>query len=110
MSNCISNKARLERAGVPLGVVTGILSVRWYRVVCTGMAAHAGHHADGRAQRCDGRRRRRGPYLADHCPTAMIFVPSKDEISHNAAEATEPHDLLLGVQALAYTVVALAIQ
>jgi N-carbamoyl-L-amino-acid hydrolase len=42
MSNCISNKARLERAGVPLGVVTGIQSVRWYRVVCTGMAAHAG--------------------------------------------------------------------
>jgi N-carbamoyl-L-amino-acid hydrolase len=40
----------------------------------------------------------------------MIFVPSKDGISHNAAEATEPHDLLLGVQALAYTVVALAIQ
>jgi N-carbamoyl-L-amino-acid hydrolase len=40
----------------------------------------------------------------------MIFVPSKDGISHNAAEATEPHDLLLGVQALAYTVVALANQ
>ncbi|RMX04279.1 Zn-dependent hydrolase [Corticibacter populi] len=49
-------------------------------------------------------------YLADHCPTAMIFVPSKNGISHNAAEATDPHDLFLGVQALAYTVTALANQ
>lgn len=49
-------------------------------------------------------------YLADHCPTAMLFVPSIKGISHNAAEATHPHDLLLGVQALAYTVTALANQ
>jgi N-carbamoyl-L-amino-acid hydrolase len=49
-------------------------------------------------------------YLAEHCPTAMVFVPSKGGISHNAAEATDPHELLLGVQALAYAVVALANQ
>ena len=47
-------------------------------------------------------------YLAEHCPTAMIFVPSKGGISHNAAEETAPEDLYLGVQALAYTVVELA--
>ncbi|WP_293779560.1 M20 family metallo-hydrolase [uncultured Oxalicibacterium sp.] len=47
-------------------------------------------------------------YLADHCPTGMIFVPSKDGISHNAAEETAPADLTLGVQALAYTIVELA--
>jgi N-carbamoyl-L-amino-acid hydrolase len=47
-------------------------------------------------------------YLAEHCPSAMIFVPSKGGISHNAAEATDPDDLFLGVQALAYTVVELA--
>ncbi|WP_420715510.1 M20/M25/M40 family metallo-hydrolase [Cupriavidus sp. D39] len=39
-------------------------------------------------------------YLAEHCPTAMIFVPSKGGISHNAAEETAPHDLALGAQAL----------
>jgi len=49
-------------------------------------------------------------YLAGHCPTAMIFVPSKGGISHNAAEDTAPHDLFLGAQALAYTVAALAHQ
>jgi N-carbamoyl-L-amino-acid hydrolase len=218
----------LERAGVPLGVVTGIQSVRWYRVECTGMAAHAGttpmdersdamaaavsvahqlyahalaeagnnlrltlgrwqvgpnsintipgkveftidvrcvdeavlerfedalrditqahawrgrivfeciflraptkfpetmlaliDRACTRAARLSARgaplRLTSGAfhdamYLADHCPTAMIFVPSKGGISHNAAEATEPHDLFLGVQALAYTVVELANQ
>lgn len=47
-------------------------------------------------------------YLADHCSTAMIFVPSEKGISHNAAEATAPRDLFLGAQALAYTVTALA--
>lgn len=47
-------------------------------------------------------------YVADHCPTAMIFVPSKDGISHNAAEDTDATDLFLGAQALAYTVAELA--
>ncbi|GAA4031659.1 M20 family metallo-hydrolase [Actimicrobium antarcticum] len=214
----------LERASVPLGVVTGIQAVRWFEVTCTGMAAHAGttpmdERADamaaavgiaqrlyslaareatsqlrltlGRWQvgpnsintipgkvtfsvdvRCvddavlarfehtlrtmtqaadwrgsmtvacifqraptlfpDGMlrlieqactRASQSPplrltsgafhdamYLAEHCPTAMIFVPSKGGISHNAAEETAPHELLLGVQALAYTVAALANQ
>lgn len=218
----------LERAGVPLGVVTGIQSVRWYRVECTGMAAHAGttpmdersdamaaavgvahqlylhalaeagsnlrltlgrwqvspnsintipgkveftidvrcvdeavlarfeaalrgivhaHAWRGRIDfeciflrpptrfpetmlslieracaRAAQSSKRAAPqrltsgafhdamYLAEHCPTAMIFVPSKGGISHNAAEATEPHDLFIGVQALAYTVVELANQ
>jgi len=47
-------------------------------------------------------------YLAEHCPTAMIFVPSKGGISHNAAEETAPQELFLGVQALAYAVTSLA--
>jgi N-carbamoyl-L-amino-acid hydrolase len=216
----------LERAAVPLGVVTGIQSVRWYRVECVGSAAHAGttpmdersdamaaaigvaHQLYAHAQaesannlkltlgrwqvnpnsintipgrveftidvRCvdetvlarfEERLRaiaqafawrgcigfectfaratthfsepmlalidracaraarlsaRPGPlrltsgafhdamYLAEHCPSAMIFVPSKGGISHNAAEATDPDELFLGAQALAYTVVELA--
>jgi len=47
-------------------------------------------------------------YLADHCPTCMIFVPSKDGISHNAAEYTSNEHLYLGARALAYVVTALA--
>ncbi|MBV6271313.1 M20 family metallo-hydrolase [Alcaligenaceae bacterium CGII-47] len=216
----------LERAEVPLGVVTGIQGVRWYRVTCSGMAAHAGttpmdERADAMVaalgmanqlyayaasqsvsalrltlgqwrvspgsvntipgevvftidarciddavlqrfedelrdvtrswtwrghidfecffqrsptafpdaildlieqscQRASRLAQRAAPlrlssgafhdamYLADHCPSGMIFVPSEKGISHNAAEATAPRDLFLGVQALAYTVTALA--
>jgi N-carbamoyl-L-amino-acid hydrolase len=47
-------------------------------------------------------------YLADLCPTAMIFVPSRAGISHNPAEYTDPHELYLGAQALAYAVTELA--
>ena len=216
----------LEAAGTPLGVVTGIQSVRWYRVKVTGVAAHAGttpmeHRTDamaacmGMAQqlyaeaacrqalglrltlgrwlvapnsintipgeveftidmRCvdeavlaefeavlrDILQDRAGQtrvvlepifarqpthfpaemtalleeacvrvcelagkpaplsltsgafhdamYLADHCPTAMLFVPSKNGISHNAAEETDHEDLFMGVQALAYAVARMA--
>jgi len=216
----------LEAAGVPLGVVTGIQSVRWYRVKAAGVAAHAGttpmdvradamtacvqvahrlyaeaarasasqlrltlgrwvvgpnsintipgeveftidvrcvdeqvlaafdatlreivgahagrvridvqplferaptrfpqemlallEQACGRACRLAGRP---GPipvtsgafhdamYLADHCPTAMLFVPSRGGLSHNAAEETAHDDLVLGARALAYAVARLA--
>ena len=216
----------LEQAGVPLGVVTGIQSVRWYSVKATGVAAHAGttpmevradamaacievahrlqaeaarsaagglrmtlgrwvvgpnsintipgeveftvdarcldeqllarfdaalrsivggHAWRGRmelqplferaptrfpqpmldvvAQACERASRIAGKppaiqltsgafhdamYLADHCPTAMIFVPSKDGLSHNAAEETATEDLVLGGRALAHAVAWLA--
>ncbi|HEY4392110.1 MAG TPA: allantoate deiminase [Paenibacillus sp.] len=46
--------------------------------------------------------------LAGLAPTAMIFVPSKDGISHNPAEYTEPYDLAEGVKALIGTLYKLA--
>lgn len=216
----------LERAGVPLGIVNGIQSVRWFRVKATGVAAHAGTtpmevRADAMAaciavahqlqteaaryhdrqlrltmgrwvvgpnsintiageveftidircvdaevltafeafiratlaghawpgqlhieriferqptrfpapmlalvrQACERASRQAGQaapieltsgafhdamYLADHCPSSMIFVPSKYGISHNAAEETAHAELVLGAQALAYAVTALA--
>lgn len=214
----------LEQAGLPLGVVTGIQGVRWYRLTCTGEAAHAGTtpmdrradamiaalevalrlhgqageaadaprvtlgrwtvepnsvntiaskvtftvdtrcpddavltrfevflEATARAQAwrgvidvecffrkaptifpedlvktvgrsCDAISAAAGHgvplrlssgafhdamYLAQHGPAAMIFVPSKYGISHNAAEATDPEALTLGVRALAHTLAVL---
>ena len=47
-------------------------------------------------------------YVAEQCPTGMIFVPSKGGVSHNAAEETNPRDLFLGAQALAYAIAVLA--
>lgn len=38
--------------------------------------------------------------MARVCPTAMIFVPSHDGISHNPAEFTAPADIVAGAQVL----------
>ncbi|TDV03520.1 M20 family metallo-hydrolase [Paraburkholderia caballeronis] len=46
-------------------------------------------------------------YVARHCPTAMLFVPSRDGISHNPAEFTGPHHLAMGARALAHCVTQL---
>jgi len=47
-------------------------------------------------------------YLNDVCPTAMIFVPCKDGVSHNEAESATPEDLYDGARVLAQTLMTLA--
>jgi N-carbamoyl-L-amino-acid hydrolase len=47
-------------------------------------------------------------YLADVCPTAMLFVPSREGISHNPAEDTAESDLVAGTRALAGALATLA--
>jgi len=46
--------------------------------------------------------------LARVCPTAMIFVPSRDGISHNPDEFTMPDDLYTGAVVLLETIARLA--
>ena len=46
--------------------------------------------------------------LARVCPTAMIFVPSFDGVSHNPAEYTSPEDIEAGANLLADVVWRLA--
>ncbi len=61
-----------------------------------------------RTARMQGRSTRRMPSGAGHdaqmfapnCPTAMIFVPSRDGISHNVEEFTEPEDIRAGADVL----------
>jgi N-carbamoyl-L-amino-acid hydrolase len=45
--------------------------------------------------------------LARVCPTGMVFVPSRDGVSHNPAEFTEPEHLAAGVEVLADVLVEL---
>ena len=47
-------------------------------------------------------------YLAEVCPSAMIFVPSRAGISHNANEYTSPEQLYIGARALTHAVAELA--
>jgi N-carbamoyl-L-amino-acid hydrolase len=42
------------------------------------------------------------------CPSAMIFVPSVEGISHNPAEFTSPQDLVLGANILLQVLVDLS--
>ena len=46
--------------------------------------------------------------LARVCPTAMVFTPSRDGISHNPAEYTSPADLEAGTNVLLHTMLQLA--
>jgi N-carbamoyl-L-amino-acid hydrolase len=46
-------------------------------------------------------------YLAEHCPSAMIFVPSHKGISHNPAEFTSAKDLGNGARVLTDLIVSL---
>ena len=45
--------------------------------------------------------------MARVCPTGMVFVPSRDGISHNPAEHTDPEDLVAGGDVLLQTLLAL---
>lgn len=45
--------------------------------------------------------------LAQHCPTAMIFVPSRDGISHNPDEHTDPAQIETGANVLLATILQL---
>ncbi len=47
-------------------------------------------------------------YVARHIPTAMIFTPCKDGLSHNEAESIEPGEASAGCQVLFEAVVARA--
>ncbi len=46
--------------------------------------------------------------LAGVCPAGMVFTPSRDGISHNPAEHTDPEDLDAGADVLLQVVLALA--
>ena len=39
-------------------------------------------------------------YLAHVCPSAMIFIPCKDGISHNEIEDATPEDVAAGCDVL----------
>ncbi len=47
-------------------------------------------------------------YLSAICPSAMIFVPCKDGISHDEAESARPEDLAAGARVLAEVLAELA--
>lgn len=49
-------------------------------------------------------------FLAEICPTAMLFVPCERGISHNPAENAKPEDLAAGARVLTASLVDLAVE
>ncbi len=49
-------------------------------------------------------------FMAQICPTSMIFVPSEDGISHRPDEYTAPEDIACGVTVLAHALAELSSQ
>jgi N-carbamoyl-L-amino-acid hydrolase len=47
-------------------------------------------------------------FLAEICPTAMLFVPCEKGVSHNPAEYARPEDLAAGAKVLTAAVVDIA--
>jgi N-carbamoyl-L-amino-acid hydrolase len=47
-------------------------------------------------------------HLARHCPTAMIFIPCVNGLSHNEAEDALPQDVTRGADVLLHAVLACA--
>jgi N-carbamoyl-L-amino-acid hydrolase len=47
-------------------------------------------------------------YMADLCPSGMLFVPCQGGVSHNEAESATPSDLAAGTRVLAEVMLALA--
>jgi N-carbamoyl-L-amino-acid hydrolase len=47
-------------------------------------------------------------FMAEICPTTMIFVPSQHGYSHRPDEYTPPEDIARGVEVLAHTLAALS--
>lgn len=47
-------------------------------------------------------------YVAERCPTAMLFAPCKDGISHHESESAEPEDLEAVCNALLHAVLDVA--
>jgi N-carbamoyl-L-amino-acid hydrolase len=47
-------------------------------------------------------------YAAKVCPTAMIFIPCRDGLSHHPAEWAEPRHCADGARVLAATLIELA--
>ncbi len=62
---------------------------------CRRMTSGAGHDAQ---------------MMSRVCPTAMIFTPSINGVSHNPAEATHPDDVMAGANVLLRTLIELSNQ
>ena len=68
--------------------------------VCVDTVERAAHSRGYTSKRITSGAGHDAKYMADICPTAMIFIPCKDGLSHNELEDAEDNDLIAGGQVL----------
>ncbi|KIP01451.1 hypothetical protein PHLGIDRAFT_123337, partial [Phlebiopsis gigantea 11061_1 CR5-6] len=62
--------------------------------------AAAGEAAPGRVREMRSGAGHDSVHTALRCPTAMVFIPCRDGVSHNPAEYAAPEDIAAGAQVL----------
>ena len=75
---------------------------------CIAAVAHAVETLDYPYQRIVSGAGHDAIHLAKHCPTAMIFIPCVNGLSHNEAEDALPEDVTRGADVLLHTMLARA--
>ena len=76
--------------------------------VCVKAVADAVEALDYRHQRIVSGAGHDAIHIATHCPTAMIFIPCVNGLSHNAAEDALPEDVTRGADVLLHAMLARA--
>ena len=79
-----------------------------FDAACVGLVRQAAARLGLRAREIVSGAGHDAVYVARHVPTAMIFVPCRDGLSHNEAEWIEPEQAAAGCQVLFEAVVARA--
>ncbi|WP_077963130.1 Zn-dependent hydrolase [Ensifer adhaerens] len=95
----------LVRIGAEEGVTISVERLARFQPVAFDQGIVAAVEASAKARGLKSRRMTSGAghdaqMIARIAPTAMIFVPSRDGISHNPREHTEPDDLVAGANVL----------
>jgi N-carbamoyl-L-amino-acid hydrolase len=73
-----------------------------------GAVEHAARSAGLRAMRMISRAYHDSLFMAQVCPTTMIFIPCRGGVSHRPDEFSSPDQIRDGVRVLAATIAALA--
>ena len=68
--------------------------------VCVDLVERTAHSRGYTSQRITSGAGHDAKYMADICPTAMIFIPCKDGLSHNELEDAKDDHLIAGGQVL----------
>jgi len=93
---------RLEKLNVDFPAICAPSLVKTVTRVCTELGV--------KAKKMTSRAYHDSLFMAQICPTTMIFIPCRDGISHRPDEYSSPAQIKTGVEVLAHTLAKLSIK